>query len=310
MNTLSNGGSEHPVDSQAVAPAPMPETRPMIWSVRRELWENRFITIAPLAVTALVLLGSLISVIGLPRRMQALAEDPAKLHGMIVRPLSMAPAPIMLATLMIGMFYALDALYGERRDRSLLFWKSLPVSDLITVLSKASIPLVVLPSIAFALSVATQIVLLLVSAAVVLGSGVSSATLWTEFRFLQGLLIMLYGLTVHALWFAPVYGWLMMVSAWARRAPLLWALLPLLAVSAVERIALGSWHFMAMLQYRMTGAMKEAFAFKPGSGGDVDRFTQLDPARFLTTPGLWIGLAFAAACLAAAVRLRRSREPI
>ena len=57
----------------------------------------------------------------------------------------MAPAPIMFATFLVGIFYCLDALHGERRDRSILFWKSLPVSDLTTVLSKASIPFAVLP---------------------------------------------------------------------------------------------------------------------------------------------------------------------
>ena len=123
---------------------------------------------------------------------------------------------------------------------------------------------------------------------------------------------MLYGLTVHALWFAPIYGWLLLVSAWARRAPVLWAVLPLLAVSAVERIAFSKSLFMSMLQYRVTGAMAEAFVIQ-GKGvgdGNFDRLSQLTPARFLSTPGLWVGVAFAAACLAAAVRLRRNREPI
>ena len=62
------------------------------------------------------------------------------------------------------MFYCLDALYGERRDRSILFWKSLPVSDLTTVLSKASIPIVVLPLLTFAVTVATQLIMLLSAA--------------------------------------------------------------------------------------------------------------------------------------------------
>lgn len=313
MNLPSDSVPESAVGPQGIAPPAMSPTRPMYWSVRRELWENRFIYIAPLVVTAFVLFGSLISMIGLPRRMQTLTTlDPAKQHLVVVRPFSMAPAPIMLATFLVGVFYCLDALYGERRDRSILFWKSLPVSDLTTVLSKASIPLVVLPLLAFALSVATQVIMLLVSTAVLLGSGVSPARLWAEFRFFQGALVMLYGLTVHALWYAPIYGWLLLVSAWARRATFLWAVLPLLAVSAVERIAFNTSYFMSMLQYRVMGAMAEAFVFKPKRGADgiIDQLTQLDPARFLTRPGVWIGLAFAAAFLAAAVRLRRHREPI
>ena len=126
------------LDLEPIAPPPPPPpgpTRPFTWSVRRELWENRSLYVAPLVVTAFVLLGSFISLLGLPARMQALpALDEAARHAMAVKPFSMAPAPIMLATLLVGIFYALDALYGERRDRSILFWKSLPVSDLTTVL--------------------------------------------------------------------------------------------------------------------------------------------------------------------------------
>jgi len=312
MTSLSDISSQHPIDQDQEPPPPMRETRPMYWSVRRELWENRSIYMAPLVVAAVVLFASSVSTIGLPKKMQSLAMlDPAKQHAALIKPFSLAPAPIMLATIIVGIFYCLDALYGERRDRSILFWKSLPVSDRTTVLSKASIPLVMLPLIAFAVSVVTQLGLLLVSTMVLLGNGISPARLWGEFPFLQGPLVMLYGLTVHALWFAPIYAWLLLVSAWARRAPVLWATLPLLAVSAVERIAFNTSTFMYMLQYRVTGAMKEAFTLNAnGSGGGHFEIARLDPARFLSAPGLWAGLIFAAAFLATAVRLRRNREPI
>jgi ABC-2 type transport system permease protein len=290
--------------------ASQPETRPLYWSVRRELWENRSIYIAPLVVTAVVLFALLISTIGLPKRMRTVsALDPAKQHAAIVRPYSMAPAPIMLATFIVGFFYSLDALYGERRDRSILFWKSLPVSDRTTVLSKASIPLVVLPLIAFVLSVATLFIMLFLSTAVLLATGLSPARLWTELRFVQEPLIMLYGLAVHALWFAPIYGWLMLISAWARRAPFLWAFLPPVAIVAVERNAFNTTNFDSLLNYRLKGAMTEAFAVE-GQHGIADRLSQLTPVEFLSTPGLWTGLIFAAACFAAAVRLRRDREPM
>ena len=311
MNTPSNIVSES-AESQT-APVPMSPVRPLLWSVRREVWENRFLYIAPLLVTAVVLFGSLISMTRLPRKMRtAESLGPAMQHAVLVRPFSLAPAPIMLATFLVGLFYSLDALYGERRDRSILFWKSLPVSDLTTVLSKAAIPLVVLPLIAYVISVITLAILLILSTMVLLGNGMSPAPLWTELRFVQEPLIMAYGLAVHALWFAPIYAWLLLVSAWARRAPILWALLPLLAVSALERIVFGTSTFMRMLQYRVGGALKEAFAFVPrhGSSEILDQISQLDPARFLSTPGLWVGLFFAAAFLAAAVRLRRYREPI
>jgi ABC-2 type transport system permease protein len=299
MRTPSNGMPEAAIDSQVIAPAPSAETRPMYWSVRREVWENRSIYIAPLIVSAVVLFGSFISVI-----------YKASKHAEVIKPFQMAPAPIMFTTLLVGFYYSLDALYGERRDRSILFWKSLPVSDFTTVFSKASIPLVVLPLFAYALSVATQLVLLMLSTPILLGTGVNPARLWSELHFFEGLVVMLYGLTVHALWFAPIYGWLMLISAWARRAPFLWAVLPLLAVSALERIVFSTTSFLSMLQYRLSGAMSEAFALKTGGGESIDRLWQLTPARFLSTPGLWVGLIFATIFLAAAVRLRRNREPI
>jgi ABC-2 type transport system permease protein len=175
------------------------------------------------------------------------------------------------------------------------------VSDRTTVLSKAGIPLIVLPLIAFALSVVVQAILLFASTAVLLGNGLSPSKLWTEFEFFAGLPVMLYGLTAHTLWFAPIYCWLMLLSAWARRAVFLWAVLPPLAVAAVERMAFGTSHFMSLLQYRVAGAIETAFTAK---------LEQITPARFLSTPGLWAGLLLAAVFLAVTVRLRRNREPL
>src|SRR5688500_15716246 len=121
MNNPSNGVTEFPVDSQAIAPAAMSETRPMYWSVRREIWENRSIYIAPLIVAAFVLFATSINVmVSLPKTMRSLSTlDPAKQHAAVVNPFEMAPAPIMLTTLIVAFFYSLDALYGERRDRSI-----------------------------------------------------------------------------------------------------------------------------------------------------------------------------------------------
>lgn len=314
MNTSSNGGRDLGVDTPRTAPAPIPRGRLLYWSVRRELWENRFLYLVPLVVSAIVLFASFIHMFGFPGRIRnAAALDPARQHAVIVAPFSMAPAPIMFVTFLVGLFYCLDALYGERRDRSILFWKSLPVSDRTTVLSKASIPLVVLPLFAFALSLVTQRFMMLQATAVLLANDMSAAPLWKEFRFFQESLIMIYGLSVHALWYAPIYGWLMLVSAWAKRAPLLWALVPPMLISAFERGAFGTRSFMRMLHYRVQGAMQEAFVFTPRRGSHpplIDQLSQLTPANFLSRPGLWVGLAFAAACLVAATRLRRNREPI
>lgn len=264
----------------------------------RELWENRSVYIAPLALAAVALLGFLIATIG---RAVATA-DPTRRAAVLTEPSSFAAMVIMAVAFIVGVFYSLEALHGERRDRSILFWKSLPVSDLITVLSKASIPTLVLPLLTFAIVAVTQFIMLLMSSAVLAGSGLSVAALWEESSFFHSSLMLLYHmLTVHVLWYAPIYGWLLLVSAWARRAPFLWAFLPLLAIGAVEKIAFNTSYFAAMLQYRMTGP--EPFV-------PLDPLAHLSPGTFLSRPGLWIGLAVAEAFLFAAVRLRRHRGPM
>jgi ABC-2 type transport system permease protein len=286
-------------------------TRPLYWSVRRELWENRSVYIAPLAVAAFALLASVIGALCMPARMRVMPGlDPAARHAALVRPYGMAQAAIVFAAALVGIFYSLDALHGERRDRSILFWKSLPVSDLTAVLAKASIPLVVLPLLAVAIGAATQLGMMLLA---LLGSGAGAPALWAELPVFQMPLLLLYGIVTLALWHAPLYGWLLLVSAWARRTPVLWAVLPPLAVCVVEKLALNTTYFAALLGRRLLGSHRLAFDVGPLSDSRyviVDRLAQATPARFLAAPGLWLGLAVAAACLAAAARLRRLREPI
>jgi ABC-2 type transport system permease protein len=312
MNTQSNAVPDSPLDSQRIAPAAVSSTRPMYWSVRRELWENRSIYIAPLIAAAAYTLGFSISLIWLPHSVRDIsALDPAHQRIELAKPYAHAAMLLGLTGFLVGIFYSLDALHGERRDRSILFWKSLPVSDLTTVLAKASIPLVVLPLLVFAITVALQLITLLLSSAVLRVSGVGNATPWAPPLF-QMDLVTLYGLIV--LWHAPLYMWLLLVSGWARRATFLWAVLPPLTICAVEYIAFHTSYLGSLLQDRLFGFAAGAFDLKDKSGVPVDPhfipLTQLAPGRFLSSPSLWVGLIVTAALLAAAVRLRRYREPI
>jgi ABC-2 type transport system permease protein len=285
--------------------------RPLYWSVRRELWENRWLYLAPLAVAAVVLFGFLVSTFTLPHRMRALSElSPAKQHAMIVMPYNVTAGLTLLTAFLVGIFYCLDALYGERRDRSILFWKSLPVSDRTTVLAKASIPLVVLPLLALAIIIVTQLIILLLSTVVLLGSGAGAAALWARLPFLRMSLALSFGLLAMTLWHAPMYGWLLLVSGWARRAAMVWAVLPWLAICVFEALAFRTSHFIRLLQYRLVGWFQQSFAFHAKGSDPTDPLSLLTPGKFLSTPGLWIGLVLAAAFIAAAVRLRRDREPI
>jgi ABC-2 type transport system permease protein len=305
-----NNVAEFPIDGPR-DPAPLAETRPLFWAIRREVWEHRAVVIAPIIVAAVVLFGTFIALVSMPHRLRAVpTSDIARRSDVLIAPLCSAPAPIMLATFLIALFYSFEALYGERRDRSILFWKSLPVSDATTVLSKAAIPHVVLPMIALVLSIVIQVILLVLSVPVLLGNRINPATLFAEFGFFEGILIMVYGLTAHALWFSPIYCWFILVSAWAKRAPLLLAVLPMILLLVLERVAFGTMYFARFLGYRVTGAMKEAFTRMPSGPRGISRLTELDPISFLTAPGLWMGLVFAGACLAFATLVRRRREPM
>ncbi|PYX83875.1 MAG: ABC transporter permease [Acidobacteria bacterium] len=300
MTTQSNTLPE-PFESRGIAPAAMSTTRPLYWSVRRELWENRSIYIAPLAVATLFLFGFMISIIHLPAKMRALSGlDLAQQREAIAAPYDISAALLMITQLLVAAFYCLDALHSE---------KSLPVSDLTTVLSKTSIPLVVVPLVTFAVTVGLQFIMLLLSSAVLLGSGLNPATLWTQLSFVQMSLLLLYHLvTVHTLWPAPIYGWLMLVSGWARRAALLWAVLPLVAIGVFEKIVFHTSYLAAILEKRISGGGTEAVTM-PGSF-PMDPTTHVTAGNFLTSPGLWIGLAVMALFLVAAVRLRRYQGPI
>jgi len=204
MNTRSNtvpdfSRDSQINDSQRIVPVSLSATRPLYWSVHRELWENRSIYIAPLIAAAVYMFGFLISLIWLPRNMRALAalhRAPQLIE--LAMPYAHAAMLIMVTAFVVGIFYSLDALYGERRDRSILFWKSLPVSDFTTVLSKASIPLVVLSLLVVALTISVQLMMLLVNTAVLLLSGAGHATPWAPPLF-EMQLVTLYSVTVLVL---------------------------------------------------------------------------------------------------------------
>jgi ABC-2 type transport system permease protein len=279
------------------------------WSVRRELWENRAIYLAPLAAAAVFLFAFLVGIARLPGKIRAAAAlDPMQQREAIMQPYYFAAGLIMATVLILGVFYCLDALYGERRDRSSLFWKSLPVSDLTAVLAKASVPFVIVPLLGFAITAITHFIMLLASSAVLAGSGESVSLLWRQVSFTRMSLLLLYHLiTVHSLWSAPLYGWLLLVSAWARRAPFVWAFLPPVAIGYLEKVTFNTSYFAHMVQSRIQGGMEAM----PTTGSFVtDPMTHLTPLVFLSSAGLWIGFAITAAFLAGAVELRRRQGPI
>lgn len=297
------------VDDAAAAPAPA-RTRPFYWSVRRELWENRSIYLAPLGVAAFAVAGLVIHAITMPSHMPGmLAVDDVSTGSPSVT--YRVAALLMLATtFVIAAFYCLEALAGERRDRGILFWKSLPVSDLTTVLAKAVVPLVILPLLAFASIVAMHAVMLLLSAIALAIDGHGVGALWGELRLFTLWTSLLYSVVCIVLWHAPIYAFLLLVSGWARRTAVLWAVLPLLALGVLEKLTFDSTNVAAFVQYRLLGWYGHAFDPRGPAGIPFHPSAPLTPGGILGTPDLWIGLVLAAVFIAAAARMRRHREPI
>jgi len=296
-------------------------TKPFYWTLRREFWEHRALYFAPLAVAALILFGFTVSLLGLYARAKELAQlTEDEKAAAIIQPYHFAAAAIIFTALIVSVFYCLGALYNERRDRTILFWKSLPVSDLTTVLAKASIPIVILPLVYVLIILAMHVLMFVINSAGRMAFGLSTAPLWTHVPLFQMEVVALYGFVTQALWYAPIFAWLLMVSAWAKRSPFLWAFLAPLAVGIVERIAFDTHYVGMLVTHRLFGGLEAAF-----TGGSVTArgavkvagtkfpmigLEQLDPVKFLSSPGLWFGLVVAALFLAAAILLCRYREPI
>ena len=294
--------------SPAFGPAALSPARLLYWSVRRELWENRFLYIVPLIVAAVVLFGFAIGSAYMAH--MRMGPSPSRSAHVVGTPLNLAVFAIMLTDVILTVVYCLGALYNERSDRSILFWKSLPVSDVTTVIAKASIPILILPLITFAVLVVTQGIMLLAGNVALLANGAAGAAPWVRTPIVPLWAAMLYHLlTVHALYYAPIYGWLLLVSAWARRAPILWATLPVAAVLILEKLVFNTSVFAHMLLSRLGGG-PGAIEYPPPGNMPIEAPTLANLAAFLASPGLWIGLAVCALFLAAAARVRRYQGPI
>ena len=237
---------------------------------------------------------------------------------------SLAPLAAVLA--FVVLFYALGSLYDDRRDRSVLFWKSMPVSNTATVLSKLASMALVTPLITALVGIVVGTVIAVVAASTLaaFGANVLPELLSTSEFYLAPLAVLAV-IPVYALWVLPSIAWCMAVSAWAKRAPFLWAVgTPVLAgillswQQAMFDRDLGADWFWEHIVGRLFGSFLPGmwFAFS-GNAERVDDFQPTDQSVFelvsmsyasLTSPSLWIGLAAAAALLTVAIRLRRWRE--
>ncbi len=317
MSSAANTESAPVAASASERATAFPLSRQVYWSVRRELWEHRAVWMAPLIASAVVLVGFLLSTSRSTHGLQQLAKQPPMSQMMLFSaPFLLAGGAIMATGFIVAVFYCLSALNNERRDRSILFWKSLPVSDVTTVLSKAIVPFVILPIVVFVVAVVTQFILLLLGSGILVAAGLSPADVWGQLP-LPGMLVTLAYLSVIcALWNAPIYGWLFMVSSWARRVAFLWAILPWLGLMLIEKIGLDTNYVARLIGYRLNGAIQEGFTelphrknMVPADVTSAHLISWLDPEKFFTSPGLWLGFVAFAVFMAAAVWFRRMRDP-
>lgn len=297
--------------------------RPFYWCVRRELWENRSLLIAPLVAGALVPLALILRAMHLSEDVQVLSTfNPERQREIVTGMVGGIAVLITWVTAITAFFYLLDALHGERKDRSVLFWKSMPVSDTTTVLSKMFTALVGAAAIVIAVTIVTQVVVLLLASVILAISGASPAPIWSNLQPFQLAVALVYGQLALVLWYAPVAAWLLFVSAWAKRTPILWATLTPIAIMLFERVAIGTRYVQDMLTYRLRDVMRVVFVPSSGpakftiddgvSTGAVPRrvFDLIDPLGYFSNPWLWVGLVVAAGLVAAAIWMRRYREPL
>jgi ABC-2 type transport system permease protein len=282
------------------------KVRPFYWSVRRELWEHSAIYLAPAAAAAVGLLGFLVSTLWLARSVTVAVPK----NDHLMMPYVFTAFAVMMIGFLVTIFYCLSALNGERRDRSIQFWKSLPVSDLTTVLAKVAVPMVVMPLVMLAVIIGAQFIMLVLSTIVVLLHGIDPGRLWARVDLRLMWTVLPYGLLVNALWMAPVYAWLLLVSGWAKRMAFVWALAPPLGLALFERLAFNSTHVIRFVIERVAGGFGEAFSVRGEGKAAIDKFSDIDPLHTFFSPHIWGGLAVAGLLLAVIVRLRRSRDPI
>ncbi len=302
--------------------------RPFMVLVRRELWEHRSLIWAPLAMALTIIVLSLLGAaqdIALP----GVVRDADELRDFLSTLMVGLLVPQLLVGLVVVFFYLLDCLFTERRDRSILFWKSLPVSDAQTVLSKLFVALVAMPLWIWALSLVVGLVVFGVLAAKVSGTPAAALGTWHGEDWLALQATLLGKLAVAALWYLPVAGWLLLVSVLAKRAPFLWATLPFLAVAIAERVVLGSNSVAAFVVGRLFGLGQGLFSISAktttttttdGAGGSVvvesvthsqsmdSEFSLFAVPEVLASPGLWIGVAVGAALVYAAIRVRQRSD--
>lgn len=286
--------------------------------VRREFWEHRALWVAPLVVAVLLLAAVTFGHVGveLPEGAVVGRLNPEQKTALfaLIRAIAI---PLYLVMLIVVFFYLLDCLYAERKDRSILFWKSLPVADSTTVLAKLIVALLVVPLGVYLLALVTDLVFSGILA-LRLGGLAEHTLMWDFGLWLQVQGLMLVALLLAVLWYAPIAAYLLLVSAWARRNVFLWAVLPPILAVYVEEIATDTDYLKDFFGHRLVGVWEELglgraigtieSTLESGGVGSASAMDALSAGGVMTSAHLWVGLLVAAAIVWGAARIRRYRD--
>jgi ABC-2 type transport system permease protein len=289
--------------------------------LRREFWEYRSLWMAPLTVSVFLILSALLTHGAMTIDASEPTEwlDPQAKTNVFALAMWGLTVPQYLVMIVVLSMYLVDCLHGERKDRSILFWKSLPVSDGATVGAKLCVAAVLVPFGTFALALVTDLLFTIVWDLRAMIGHAPALVVWDTVAFLKTQALMFAGLVISVLWYAPFLGCLLLASAWARRNVYLWVtLVPLVAI-IVERVAFGTHHIWSFLSYRSGGMWKDVHiegavlgsVTSVGQGMVVSipaLFDRAPIAAAFTNIDLWLGLAFTGACAYAAAWLRRYRD--
>ena len=298
-----------------------PQLRMFHTLVRREFWEHRALWIAPLAVAALLLLSAMWTHGAMQIDTSEASEwlDPQIKSIVFALGMWALTIPHYLVMMLVLNFYLIDCLYAERKDRSILFWKSLPVSDSVTVASKLFVGCVVVPFGTYVIALVTDVLFAAIwDLRAVIGHA-PDLVLWDTTAFVKTQLLMFLGLVISILWYSPFLGVLVFASAWVRRNVLMWVTIVPLLLVIVERLAFRKHYFAELLAYRgdgiwgdlhmesvvigsLTGVGRAAIASIPSI------YDRVHVAPAFVNIDLWLGVLFTIACAYGAARIRRYRD--
>ena len=220
--------------------------------------------------------------------------------------------PFLMIGFVIQLYYFVNCLFDERRDLSVYFWRSLPVSDATTVGVKLLTGALVIPAIFMVgatLSLLVYAVMAFV-ACIVLAAGydISLWHLWGHADILSTLAGTWLTLLPYALWMFPVYAWLMLASMFAKKAPFLWAVIPVAAILVVEAFIVEYFH---LRQGFFSETLIEYFGFMSDMHGhhiEIKDPSKLSLAQALSEKVSLMGVLLGAAFIGATYWLRSNRS--